>query len=324
MSIEEQKIIETEGTGKSERIPENTDGSGRISEVKHPVLGVTYEFFENGEKWVSQSVAEHRLGVRVKQFDRYCKMIEPPVIKVRRQTERYAYNFIKEIDIERMAVHYQKVLRVPLEDIAYTDRNKKTLSVTDAEALALEKAQGIFKDLNTRINTLETKNDNLSAEINRLAAEKSEIIENKAKEINKLIIEKSEVIESKSKEISQIIEIKTKEISDLEKAKNEAIESKKREAELLAKEKLDAINKKSFYEKLTIGLICLFIIGGGVGAVYIYNTYQDNDRLYDVSNSKTNIILSKEEEIHGLKERILNEENQYLKSQMPVVQNAVN
>ena len=95
-----------------------------------------------------------------------------------------------------------------------------------------------------------------------------------------------------------------------------------KEASQLAIEKTNALNKKRSWENATIALIVFLVIGGGAAAVYVYNTYKDNDRLYDVKNSQARIILSQNSEIYNLNEKMKMEEIQYLKSQIPVIQNA--
>jgi hypothetical protein len=300
MQNEDQKIIDAESVGSSEKF-QAQDDSGKITETRHPVLGITYELFINGEKYVQQAVGEHRLGVRVKQFDRYCKMINPPVIKIRKQTERYSYNFIKEIDLERMAHHYQKVMRIPLEEIPHTDQNKKTLSVTDAKAMALEQAQVIFKDLYSRVNVLETKNEELHNEVSRLNLKNAEIIETKSKEINAITAEKQEVIEKKNEEIIKLA----------------------KENNQINIEKTNIDNKKKEWKFATLAACVVLLTGGGVAWFFLYSINKDNDRLYDERKQDHVAIISlnADDSNWRTKSKIQDDEINQLKGQIPALQN---
>ncbi len=313
--------IDIESSGKN---TEETIADVPLQSVHYKDIGLTYEFIDsNGEKWFHQIVGEFMLGVRTRQFDYYCKNdLVPPIVKRRVQTSRYSYNFIKEADIFRIAKAKGKILRMPLKDIPTTDTNEKVFSKTDVESMAKnvvnDQALAIFKNYDLRIHDLESKNDHLYAEVNRLTTEKSEIIETKSKEIDQLVEEKSRIIEMKSKEINQIV----KENQEIIGKKAAEVNKLSQEASQLAIDKANALNRKRAWENATIALIVFFVIGGGAVAVYVYNTYKDNDRLYDVKNTQAKIILSKDSEIYNLNEKMKTDEIQYLKSQIPVTQNA--
>ena len=307
--------IEIESTVKNseEILPEVP-----LQSIHYKDIGLTYKFIDSaGETWFHQIVGEWMLGVRTRQFDYYCKNMVPPVIKRREQTSRYSYNFVKESDIHRIAQTKGKVLRMPLQDIPTTDSNEKIFSKTDVETgykkAVNELALAEFKNYDLRINDLVTKNDHLNAEVNRLTVEKAEIIETKSKEISQLIEEKSQIIETKSKEINQIVT-----------EKHEILEKKTAELSQLAVEKSDALNKKRTRELWLIAISIVLVIGGGVAAVFIYNTNKDNDRLYEARNQdKTTIVyLNTDDSNLKVKVKDLQDQVEVFKKLIPTAQNA--
>jgi len=181
--------IEAEVT-KNGNSPQEGPKDAKLESIKYKDIGLAYEFLDHtGEKWFQQVVGEHMLGVRTKQFDRYCEEMEPKVEKRRVKTRHYSYNFIKELDIFRIAEAKGKAIRIPLKDLPTTDTNQKVFSKTDfdsmAETIIQDKAVAIFKEYNDRMRSLETTNTSLSSEVVNLAKEKTQLIEEKFNIINK-------------------------------------------------------------------------------------------------------------------------------------------
>ena len=278
-----------------------------LQSIHYKDIGLTYKFIDDAaETWFHQIVGEWMLGVRTRQFDYYCKNMVPPVIKRREQTSRYSYNFVKESDIHRIAQAKGKVLRMPLQDITTTDSNEKIFSKTDLEAgykkAVNELAIAEFKNYDLRIHDLETKNDHLNTEVNRLTIEKAEIIESKSKEILQIAGEKQEIIDKK------IVE-------------NNLLAQK---AEKEEREKIAALNKKR-------NSIILVMVIGVVAAAYGFITYRDNDRLYDEKKNLNNQMaalhegfskINSENSNLKLKTKMQDDEIEILKKQVPVTQNA--
>lgn len=311
--------IDIESSGSSEQ---NADllNDQKVELVKY--LGIEKEYPEytiNGEKWIQHVVAEHMLRVGPKQFERYCAdpVFDPKIEKRRIQTPHYSYIFVKESDVNRISSVKGRALRIPLKDIPSTDPNKKIFSKTDVESMAKtvvnEQALAIFKNYDLRIHDLETKNEHLNTEVNRLTIEKSEIIETKSKEISQLIEEKSQIIESKSKEISQIAA-----------EKHEILEKKTAELNQVVLEKSNALNKKRTRELWIMAMGAILVIGGGVASIFIYTTNKDNDRLYDEKKHAVAIIttLNEENSNLNLKTKMQDDEIEILKKQGLVSQNA--
>jgi hypothetical protein len=278
-----------------------------LQSIHYKDIGLTYKFIDDaGETWFHQIVGEWMLGVRTRQFDYYCKNMVPPVIKRREQTSRYSYNFVKESDIHRIAQAKGKVLRMPLQDIPTTDSNEKIFSKTDLEAgykkAVNELAIAEFKNYDLRIHDLETKNDHLNTEVNRLTIEKAEIIESKSKETLQIAGEKQEIIDKKTVENNLLAQKVEKE----------------------EREKIAALNKKR-------NSIVLAVVIGVVAAAYGFITYKDNDRLYDEKKSLNNQMatlhegfskISSENSNLKLKTKMQDDEIEILKKQVPVTQNA--
>lgn len=163
------------------------------------IKGEIFDYIESGKKWIQQTAAEGLLGVRVKQFDRYCSGMKNDhdyeIEKIRRKppTKNHSYNFVKEEDVIKIAEQFNKKLRWPINDLKSLDPNKPTMSQTDVEKMGKEIVENsglkVIEEFKERVNYLEKRtqdlegrnlnlelsNDDLNSEVNKLVTEKADL-----------------------------------------------------------------------------------------------------------------------------------------------------